>query len=77
MADDDGVVARVVFCVQFTFKTCKAAVDQWNAVGIARPIKPVKRGSVFHKSVAKLLLVGVQNMDRKVFGACEVIETLG
>ena len=75
--DNECMITRIVFRVQRAFESCKAAIDEWDAVGVFFPVEVGEGGAVFGEPVAQCLLVGVKDVNCEMRNAREVVETLG
>jgi len=77
VAHDDHVITSLMDCVTCTVEPRKAALDQWCAMGICRPIEIAKRAFVACETIAAIALIRAQNMDCKPIRSIEFCKAFG
>ena len=68
LADDNGVVARIVGREPHAFEMRQAALDQRRAICSPLNVQAVEIQPILGEAPTDILLFGVQHMDDEMFG---------
>lgn len=73
-AHDNGMISAIMNCLATTFEPRKAVFDQGNTIFIPAPVQTIEGMTRPGKTLADLLLLIRQNMNREIFRRLERLE---